>query len=155
MAESKRTTRLRHSSPVVLVVFLFFATSCDKYTRYPQWTWSDLDCSASERWKVQTSEEAYLVHRFTTTDSTVVIEKFSEHYQDYKSVYTAGAVNQPGSDVSEDYAAPITLSFDHVTSIERIEKDYRTPGLVALGVIAVVAILALVVYEASGRMEMK
>ena len=152
---NKTTTGLRRPLHLVLVVLLMFATSCAKYTRYPQWTWSDLDCSVSERWKVQTREKAYLVHRFTTTDSTVVIEEFSEHYQSYTLAHSSVTPNQPGSDVGGNSVTPITLSFDQVTSIERIDKDYRTVGLVGLGVLAIVAILTLAYYAVSGSYEMK
>lgn len=148
-------TGQRRFSCLVVGVLLMFATSCAKYTRYPQWTWPDLDCSVSERWKVQTPETAYLVQRFRTTDSTVVIEEFSEKYQSYKLAGGDGSPNEPGSDVREDLALPVTLSFDHVTSIERIDTDYRTAGLVAVGVIGLVAILALVVYRAPTSYEMK
>jgi len=147
---NKPTTGLRRPLHLVLVVLLMFATSCAKYTRYPQWTWADLDCSVSERWKVQTREKVYLAHRFTITDSTIVIEEFSEHYQGYSLAQSSGTSNQPGSEGTEDFVAPVILSFDHVTSIERIDKDYKTAGLVALGVLAVAAILTLAYYAVAG-----
>ena len=137
---------LRRSSHLVLVVLLLFATSCDKYTRFPQWSWSDIDCSTSKRWRVQTPEEAYLVRRFTTTDSTVVIEAFSDEHQSYRLDYRTDTLNASAYGVRKDFALPITLSFNQVTSIERVDKDYKMAGFVVLGVFAVVAILAWVLY---------
>ena len=155
MAINKPSTGLRRSSHLVLVVLLLFATSCDKYTRFPQWSWSDIDCSTSKRWRVQTPEEAYLVRRFTTTDSTVVIEEFSDEHQSYRLDYRTDTLNAPAYGVRKDFALPITLSFNQVTSIERVDKNYMPVFLVVVGVVAVAAIFAWLIYGTNWGYEVE
>jgi hypothetical protein len=148
VAKNRRITRGRRSSHLVLVVLLLFATSCEKYTRYPPGTWSNFDSSASERWRIKTTEEVYLVRRFATTDSTVVIEELSQDDERYNLAYRDATLDTPHHGDVPALELPIAMSLAEVTSIERIGHDRVKEGFLVVGLtaVAVVAVLAFGVF---------
>jgi len=145
MVEERQNTRGRRPLHFVFAALLLLAVSCEKYTRYPPGTWSSLDYSVSERWRVKTSHEVYLARRVATTDSAVVIEELSENDERYKVTGrgdTSGTRTHPDAPTVE---TPIALSFDEVASIEKIDHDRVKESVLVIGLTAVAVVAALAI----------
>ena len=143
MVQDRQNTRGRRCWHLVFAALLLFAVSCEKYTRYPPGNWSSLDYSASQRWRVKTCDEVYLARRVTTTDSTVVIEELSKNDERCKVAGRDDTSGPLDHDVGPAVVMPIALTFEEVTSIEKIDHDRVREAVLVVGLTAVAVVAAL------------
>ena len=124
---------------MLLTPTLILTASCTEYVNVPR---SDWDVSASDStgdWKIETAMTVYVVQRFTTTDSTVVL-------LDARRKELVGGVSYPGSAITaiERSELPIVLRSADVVSIDRGQfSKGRTVGAI-LGIAATTTAVAIV-----------
>ncbi len=125
----KLSTSARRGLALVLIAFLM--TGCTKAVEIPP---ADIDkpeyrWPGSYRIRVTTHEE-FLVRKFSTTDSTIVVEQLLSTDERY------GSAKQP---------LPIVIPRANVASIAAISKSPSTGGIVIGGVIIGLAVFLILV----------
>lgn len=122
---------MKHSFVVkwlVLVVIGLQIMSCTKSIRIPPSEYESVDVTQAKHWRITTlDEQTYWVHRFSVTDSTVVIHHASRLY---------ASPNDAEPKYLDRSDLPIVLQRVEIASLERRETD----KVVTTAVVSVLAI---------------
>lgn len=137
MSDRKHGLRISVSVALALATALVVMTSCIRYSNVPRADWSSGSSDGQEEWKVNTSTTIYCVRRFSTTDSTLVLEDAYRREAVGGTTYPRAAMT-----AIEESELPIVLRFDEVVSVEHGEFSRgRTIGAF-LGVAAATCVVA-------------
>ncbi len=116
---------------LVLVIIGLHVVSCTKSIRIPPSEYDSVDMTQAKYWRITTLDErTYWVHRFSVTDSTVVIHHASRLY---------ASPNDAEPKYLDRSDLPIVLPRVEIASLERRETD----KVLTIAVVSVLSITTI------------
>ena len=110
---------------ILICLFLVFITSCSTMTTVQPLNLNELDANKSSLWRVTTNnDKIFLISKFSTSDSSLVIEEFHDK-------------NQVSDNLMTKWDLPMTLNLEEIKSIEESVSSHSlaatTNKIIAMG----------------------